>query len=123
MTNAFEIADDQLPHMLTMRNAALQLAADFLAQTGWAPRSKGWPSDRSGPLRITQALAEVLGHDDGGTPAGIPGRVSNAALSALLDQIGAPGMITAIWDWEEEPGRTQSEAIAILRSAAEQRPV
>jgi hypothetical protein len=105
-------------NLLAMRNAALHLAADLLTQVGWAPRSKGWPRYRGGPLRITQALAEVLGHDMGETPASIPAAVSDDALTALLKQLGNPGSVHALWDWEEQPGRTQDEAIALLHATA-----
>jgi hypothetical protein len=109
--------DSELSHLPNMQQAALHLAADLLTTAGWAPRSKGWPRVTDGPLRITQALAEVIGHTNGETPEGIPGLVSTGALAALLDELGTDSP-HGLWDWEEQPHRTQNDAIALLRSAA-----
>jgi hypothetical protein len=113
--------DSELSHLPTMQQAALHLAADLLTSVGWAPRSKGWPRVTCGPLRITQALAEVIGHTNGETPEGIPGLVSTGALTALLDELGTDSP-HALWDWEEHPHRTQNDAITLLRTAATAAP-
>ncbi|WP_457664429.1 DUF6197 family protein [Streptomyces europaeiscabiei] len=102
-----------------MQRAALQVAADLLEQTGWGPRSRGWPRDRRGPLRVTQALAEVVGHDSGGTTGGIPESASWGAMAAVLKQLGLESL-PAFWDWEEEAGREQHDVVALLRSVADQ---
>ncbi|MGW1290733.1 DUF6197 family protein [Streptomyces sp. NPDC002586] len=100
-----------LNHLPQLRNAVLECTADLIAQRGWSPRGA------RPQLCITQALAEVTGHDDDTAPDSIPDQVSGAAFLSILQQIDGK-YITDIFDWEEQDERTQNDVITLLRTAA-----
>lgn len=100
----------QLAHLPQLRDAALQCTADLLEETGWS-----WGGHRP-RLCILQAVAAVTGHDeerDSGRDT-VPELVSNAVFAVLSRYVGGEGFMA----WESEPGRTQDEVVAALRSAA-----
>jgi ATP:corrinoid adenosyltransferase len=86
----------------------LREAADLLATDGWV---QGVPEDDQGRHCAAGAIEAVTGDGTGKNFA-----VSGTAMVAVADHLGI-----RITDWNDQPGRTAEEVIAVLReTAAEQ---
>jgi hypothetical protein len=79
----------------------LRAAADLLATNGWI---QGAPSDEHGRYCIDGAVNVVT--DDA--------NVYKDATEAVLDHLGTP----SITGWNDKPGRTAEQVIAVLRETA-----
>lgn len=86
--------------------AALNAAADLLEEKGWCQEVS---EDAQGRHCIGGALVAVAGKRSGGSPV-----VFHAALYVLAKRV--PGYTPS--GWNDVPGRTAEEVIALLRRVA-----
>lgn len=98
------------------RRDVLHRAADILEEWGWKQRASVWDG-------MTHRATCLLGAVHLAT-IDLQGRGGRSYISPLCDTSkaldGAFGAPQQAWRWNDEPGRTKAEVVALLREAAEQ---
>ena len=92
----------------------LRTAANLLEERGWHPIGLG---TSGGPLSLMGALAEAAGLDE--TDPDLMTSPYVAAYHSVLDHLEVTeGSAPTLGLWNVSPGRTQGEAVTLLRSVA-----
>ena len=100
--------------MLT--SEVLNKAADLIEERGWAKGPAAWAFGYSpgAPVCLEGGIQAALGIDfEGFDPYAFQGCPSYKAVETYLE--AAPG---EVWDWNDQPERTATEVIEVLRACA-----
>jgi hypothetical protein len=85
----------------------LDAAADYIEKHGWMPNgARMFPCGAGGPLCAANAIVDVTQEAE-----------ITPALDALGRALGGSGC-DAIFRWNDAPGRTKEEVVALLRAVA-----
>jgi L-fucose isomerase-like protein len=115
------VADPLLPyrHILNRASAVavarhLDRALQVIEQTGW---TQGLMRDEDGGVCLLKALTLAAGDERVGSYETSTTYVAGTYLDVMVHVVtGQPGWFLG---WNDEPGRTRDEALALVREAAE----
>ena len=87
----------------------LDAAADYIERHGWFSHLYGSPSNDFASLCMGNAIGACASHD-----------VHVEAYAAVIRALGCtdPVKHQVIWRWNDAPGRTKEEVVAMLRAVA-----